>query len=274
MYDSSLGRFLQRDPLQAVQGPGNSYAYVNDAPPNAWDPNGLQAHPADIPRPEVTFGNQFSDTTAFLKWEGAQVDVPKNLNIYTLVDMRWDVNDCGRWCQPARREGNYRFWFEGFVQSHADFVLGAYHGSHKSVNSPGTKLYNPNWPSFKNAKEWEAYMAESFNTKGTYGSLEVRFEYEGYLGRKPEEKFNPREPLEGGAPTETPEPNPVQGGSPWSPNRQRLFLRRSNAWLAEKPKTWGQEPDWWREVGFEFRWDWCGESFQKELKVFSNSSRY
>lgn len=268
MHDPNLGRFLQRDPLGILPTFGNLYAYAADGPLNVGDPMGLEEQPAAKPKPEVTFGNQFSETAAFLKWKGVEIDVPKDLNIYTLVDMEWEINDCDKCAVP--RKGSYRFWFEGFVQSGADFNLGAYHGSHNSVNAPGTKGFNKNLPSFKNEKEWEAYMTRSFNTKGTFGSLAVRFEYEGYRERKAEEKFNPPDKREGGAPMEAPTPNPNKGGGPWSPNRQRRFLRRSKPWLAEKPKIWGEKPNWWREVGFVFSWDWCEKEFKTTLvKVFS-----
>jgi hypothetical protein len=41
MYDASLGRFLQRDPLGSLAGSADLYAYVDDMPTNAVDPSGL-----------------------------------------------------------------------------------------------------------------------------------------------------------------------------------------------------------------------------------------
>ena len=47
-YDPGNGRFVQRDPLEHVDGP-NVYAYVQNNPPRWPDPLGLQCQPVSMP---------------------------------------------------------------------------------------------------------------------------------------------------------------------------------------------------------------------------------
>ena len=49
MYDATLGRFLQRDPLGAMTGSPNLYAYVGDMPTSAVDPGGMIPAPPRRP---------------------------------------------------------------------------------------------------------------------------------------------------------------------------------------------------------------------------------
>jgi hypothetical protein len=262
-YSPSLGRWLQQDPLGYVDG-ANLYQSFDDNPINQSDPEGLEDTSNTAPKAQVVFGDDHPER-AYLKWKGAQVNVPQGLNVYTYVNMEWQIFDCNA-CAAGQElaSGNYRFWFEGYVQSGAEINLGRSHGSHAGTNQPNKKNFRKGYPSFKNEADLQNYINESFATKGTFGTVEIAFEYQGFRNRKAAERFNA--PIqEFGGPTETPAINPNDDTRPWAPNRQRTFLRRTTPWLATQPKIWGDKPDWWYEVVLVFSWDWCGDKFKETL---------
>ncbi len=55
-YDQSVGRLLSEDPTSFRGGNVNFYVYVNDSPPNFWDPFGLTTWPTNYPVVTDPFG--------------------------------------------------------------------------------------------------------------------------------------------------------------------------------------------------------------------------
>jgi hypothetical protein len=128
-FSPNLGRWLQPDPLGLTPDTG-LYRYVGDNPTNALDPSGLQKAEA-----RAEFRDQYGVPTGFFFWPFKAPEAPKDLKIYTYVDMEWEVKKCKD--DPDKpRKGNYRFWFEGLVGSRElELNLSPYHGSHLGSNN-------------------------------------------------------------------------------------------------------------------------------------------
>ena len=240
-------------------GDANLYRYVGNDPTNAVDPSGLEK--ADTTR--VDFDKQYGVPTGVFHWPFKAPEAPKDLNLYTKVDMQWEIKKG----DDKPQKGNYRFWFQGFVPSSTlDFNLWPKHGSHRG---PDNKITT--WPVFNGEtrkdrdEQLDAYLRESLDLTKTSGTLTVRLEYRAY--KKPAaEKFEPKFEEMGGAcevPTMQANKTGKTGMVSRAPNRMRLFLRGKYPWLSEEPKIWDNDPESKYVIEMTYTWNWSSKEFGK-----------
>lgn len=267
MLAADTGRWLTEDPVGFAAGDTNLYRYVGNSPTNVSDPTGLFVVGPVATAPTIDIGKSSEGVDAgVLRWPIITPEPPKDLSIYTEVDMKWTINKTEAKAEKPR-EGSYRFWLEGLrAPPELLFNLSPYHGSHASLNRKGYK----EWPQFKNDEELTAYLKRSYDLRGTTGTLTVRLEFRGYT-KKGGDKFNPELKPEQGGPFEMPgETVDLRKPSERvlrAPNRVRSPFRPLGPWSSAMPKIWAAAPEWKHTLVFKVNWDWSSDKFAALYRV-------
>jgi hypothetical protein len=265
-----VGRWTSQDPAGFAAGDANLYRYAANDSVNARDPTGLADE--DV-KPQVEGGKlEQGVDRGVLVWPVKKPAVPKDvakLNLYTYVDMSWEIKQPGEKEKP--RQGKYRFWLEGVVLPGATegdtgtirFNLSPFHGSHMGGDNK-----RPEWPVFDGEtseardKQLDEYLKKSFDLKNTVGKLTIHLEFRGY--EKAAEGFNKPLAAEQGGPFEEPGTTKSRDkkDEQRTPNRLRTPFRTLAPWTPDQPKIWGGDPKWKYAIDLEYKWDWTGDDFK------------
>jgi hypothetical protein len=129
MYDPSIGRWLQEDPIGFDAGDVNLYCYVGNAPTVATDPSGLEI-PIDLRRRREIETRDRALGIARRQWEQGRIESWSGF----MEAFGVRVNAATRWFNPAEESELLRFFAQirsRFPQIEADL---ASYGTRNPVN--------------------------------------------------------------------------------------------------------------------------------------------
>jgi hypothetical protein len=176
MYDSTLGRFLERDHTAVPPGEANRYQYVTDNPIRWSDPSGLQAA-APAPAPTPALCNAVAAelerlARSYAVWQGIEA-----INaVLTIAGISAAISAWNRY-QEVLRIAELQAECAGQAVSEivANTVLSNMGVEERILNSVwgtlATNLLIANWAAIGKPATWNAYVNACYFTAWCFAAL-------------------------------------------------------------------------------------------------------